>query len=126
MSIKSVGIGFENCEYVELPASNIVSFSVSGVTSTYVFDKGNSFAKRELKNCTGFLLEATSDTKVFTTMGNELKDRLLKYGDITSLSLAYTDGSSETFYVVWSDESEGDENTNQRAHSYGNTVTVEA
>ena len=98
-------IVLENVEFLEFNSDDILNLSIAGITETLdyqLFDQ-NIF---RFKKCSHLYLKVRESANSIsnTTYEPEKKfDRLLRCLDITCIELQFNDGSSETFYVEYSD-----------------------
>ena len=110
--VKSVGLIFENLDYVDIPAEYFGEFCISGIRTTVERLAFNAILQRTksddiefelLSQVDDVLPELTQDLSFVSDEQSSLLRRIANRRDITSLDLRYDDGSSDQFYVPWED-----------------------
>lgn len=112
----SLGIVFENCETLEIPGFKISRLYIDGVSESYFKHPGSD----SLYMC------KQADKVVFTVSDfhKGTQGRLLKFQDITSITITCEHGIPQNFRVNWESESGCDENTKQFYQYFGNDLDI--
>ena len=107
--ITKIDVIFENCEFFSLDAEDLKFVS---------FDKFETMIRRIACNCVAKIVRANyielhvkiGLNDIYNSFGQQdqpaSKLERLQDCDITSFEIFFEDGTSETIYVDWSDESE--------------------
>jgi hypothetical protein len=99
--VKSITIGFENCEVYEIPLEYIRNFICEGITETISMastaDGKDALVRRRAERCYFAIKKLFSDEKFEAHMG---------YKHITHYYVNYTDGSEYYFSVPWNVDNE--------------------
>lgn len=127
--IKSVELGFENCEVLSVPVKFIGWLELNEVKVKNHMVKTNGIEFRETKEISKFVLVINrgfeAERGAFLTNWSIEKPltRIISYNDVTSVKINYTDETSEDFYVKYVGTSEAyfAENVLQKSkrNSYG-------
>lgn len=113
--LKSIGLGFENCEYLDIPAEYIDNYAIDKIYHSI-------FPDFEFDCCEAFSLTIhAAANEIDWRKGNSnwwsslsLFERLT-YRDLVSATLTYEDGSQQEIYLPW------DEN-NQEVNTFHHTM----
>lgn len=110
--IKTIEIGLENCELLEVPITSVRFFNVSHSFKNYFLHYHRSDNElHEVEFMTGgkLVLNNIKDIKNITGWFDNEKnayERLLEYNDITQIYLKYDNGTTKTFHLHWFGDSE--------------------
>lgn len=123
--VKSIGFGFENCEYFSIDAKYFGAFQLTDFCRSIHRVGCNAILKMNLVDTV--VMEIFSEGNgQYNPFGDEDEvnnffDRLQTYDDITSISVTYDDDTVEEYYVDYKEEVEdqlGSPNVYQ--HTYMN------
>lgn len=130
--IKQISLLFENCEYADIPSSDINNIVIDGINRRIQRTAINAISDIALAdNCYIELLPHAKNIRYgfnencLNEPGSpDLFQRIDIFRDITGIQLHYTDGSEETLYPVYEDEVEGalgspNKNQKQYINPYG-------
>lgn len=117
--IKSVILGFENCEVLEIPYSFIGLMELSNIKTSMsaVKQYGNELTSRQ--ECGTFVMALNrglngSKEHYLTSWSMEKPiDRIHSYKDIVSVEIVFTDETKDEFYLNWDETDDGYTNVNQ-------------
>lgn len=123
--VKSIGFGFENCEYFSIDAKYFGAFQLTDFCTSIHRVASNAILKMNLVDTVVMEIfsEGNGQYKPFG-VGDEVNnffDRLQTYDDITSISVTYDDDTVEEYYVDYKEAVEdqlGSPNVYQ--HTYMN------
>jgi len=107
--INKVGICFENLEFVNI-TKGIGGFLLDKIHTSVQRTAINAIEKMEtadsvwieLKNDIEYESYLYPDSGIITNDSKRLFDRILKFSDISDITLEYDDGTEERYYVPWS------------------------
>lgn len=112
MNIKQLIIGLENWETIYVPAENVVTLEINDVKEDIVRYNSN-FISRIRKSDEIYVEIINPDSfKISTLMYDEKKEtptcleRVLKYPDITSVTIEYDNNTEENISVLWANQEE--------------------
>ncbi len=102
--IKSIDIGFENCEVVELLPTMFLRLEIKGIQKDYLINcfQYENGEVNEFTNCELFRITINKlglQIKLDHSK-SDLRERL-RNKDIVSIGLLFEDGKSENIYVPW-------------------------
>ncbi len=105
--LKSIGLGFENCEYLDIPAEYIDDYAINKIYR-------DIFPDFEFDCCESFSLTIRADANKVNWRPSNPKwwsDRLslferLTYRDLVSTTLTYEDGSQREIFLPWDEDIE--------------------
>lgn len=123
--VKSIGFGFENCEYFSIDAKYFGAFELTDFFTSIYRASCNAIIKMNLIETVVMEIfsEGNGQYKPFG-VGDEVNnffDRLQTYDDITSISVTYNDDTVEEYYVTYKEEVEGQLGSpNVLQHTYMN------
>jgi hypothetical protein len=101
--IKSVTIGFENCEVCIIPVEQIQALSLHEISCTLRIC--NTDKKSENRFCKDvFIMFKDLKSISYTSFGDKketLFERLTKFSEVTNIYLKYEDGTEDSISVPW-------------------------
>ena len=113
MSLISITLVFENCEYVVIPKEYLTSLSISGITTSESYDVSKGTFRENLQaECIFLIIKDFSNLR--TVHDTNLSDRIRSWGDITCVSLNLLGSSDEDYQVNW----KGADPYNNEAQTY--------
>lgn len=106
-NVKSIGFGFENCEYFNIDAKY---FGILELTDFRIHIQRiacNAILKMNCVDTVVMEIFSEGDNK-YSSYGEDVTKfkRLNMYNDITSITVVYDDNSEEDYYVNYKDEVE--------------------
>ena len=110
--IKTMDFGFENCESVLIPGQYIGSFRISTIPGqhigsypigTILLGKYPLDGEYYIKEMFLEILSELSKSGITSNFDEEALSRIHRFDDITSLSIEYEDGSTNSYRVSWDD-----------------------
>ena len=104
--VKSVDITFENCEDYNIPFKYINKMIINGFKKQLYF-QNNAGECFETYSCNyiAIKIDVHVESTPWFDFSESFTERLIKYNDITQITLNYEDNSKFNFCVPW--ESEG-------------------
>ena len=129
-NIKSIEFVFENCEGFEIDAKYFGIVAMDSIRTVVARVACNSISKYTTVGSVIFEIFSEANVEYDGFGEPTLKfDRICMHRDITAIALHYEDGESETYYVNYEDEVEGQlgtPNKNQKVHinSFGNLYLI--
>lgn len=105
---KSIGFGFENCEYFSIDAKYFGTLKFTDINTRIQRLACNAVVKIECVDTVIMEIFSEGDDKYSSYIEDMTKfKRLNMYNDITSISVVYNDNSEEEYYVNYKEEVEG-------------------
>ncbi len=108
MTFKRLSLAFENCETIDVPASEVPYLRVSGISTTQLYRNGEEIeVQNECQDCEIHITQTAGNIEMTWNFEDEhctLAERL-RARDITSIGLDYGD-RLDIYYVKWSDKYE--------------------
>lgn len=107
-SVKSIGFGFENCEYFNIDAKYFGTLELTDFRIDIQRVACNAILKMNCVDTVIMEIFSEGDNK-YSSYGEDMTKfkRLNMYNDITSITVAYDNNSEEEYYVNYKDEVEG-------------------
>lgn len=129
--LSSITLTFENCETMEIPATVLGNFGISGIIDSITRMAYNSILKYKVAN--SILIEISREAlnlnlrASFDIEGVYNTPRYMRYDDITSITVTYLDESGneifDKYLVPWED-SDDQTNPNQNTLINSNKDTL--
>ena len=107
--VKSIGFGFENCEYFSIDAKYFGAFQLSDINTRIQRVACNSISRMDLVDSVVMEIFSEGNGEYLSGFGDEkvkFFDRIVAYNDITSITVIYDDDSEETYWVNYKEEVE--------------------
>jgi hypothetical protein len=104
--IKSINIGFENCEVATLPFVHIRGLVIDRISKKII---ASQWDYSEIETCTYCKLVIKPDGNIeynpfeMEEYKQTLFERISKYSDITSIGIIFENGTQKNYYVPWGD-----------------------
>lgn len=108
-NVKSIGFGFENCEYFSIDAKYFGAFQLSDINTRIQRVACNSISRMDLVDSVVMEIFSEGNGEYLSGFGDEkvkFFDRIVAYNDITSITVIYDDDSEETYWVNYKEEVE--------------------
>jgi len=107
--VKSIILGLENCENIEIESKYIGLFLIKDIHQIVGRIACNSISKYDEVGTVAVEIYKESNLKEYYPFGSNcdrvnIFERLNKFKDITSISLVYDDDSKEDYWVVFNEE----------------------
>lgn len=105
--VKSIGFGFENCEYFSIDEKYFGTLELTDFNACIQRIACNAVVKMECVDTVVMEIFSEGDDK-YSSYGEDMTKfkRLNMYNDITSISVVYNDNSEEEYYVNYKEEVE--------------------
>lgn len=107
--VKSIGFGFENCEYFSIDAKYFGAFQLSDINTRIQRVACNSISRVDSVDSVVMEIFSEGNGEYLSGFGDEkvkFFDRIVTYNDITSITVIYDDDSEETYWVNYKEEVE--------------------
>ena len=107
--VKSIGFGFENCEYFSIDAKYFGAFQLSDINTRIQRVACNSISRVDCVDSVVMEIFSEGNGEYLSGFGDEkvkFFDRIVAYNDITSITVIYDDDSEETYWVNYKEEVE--------------------
>lgn len=103
-NINSIMITFENCESINVDGKYIGNFYITNITRN-IYKAGSIFMNQ--RKCETFFIELLPEVDKLKDDGlfeeyTSVFNRIQRH-DIVDITLCYTDGTNEQFYVDWNE-----------------------
>lgn len=109
MKVKTIQLGLENCEVINIPYNDIKGIHLNGISKSLYKPFETSDELKEVYMCDDFDVTIDKNANVLANcqcFSNTLPfERLKKFKDVTFVCIQYENGSSFTVYTPY----EGDE-----------------
>lgn len=106
-SVKSIGFGFENCEYFNIDAKYFGTLELTDFRIDIQRLACNAILKMDCVDTVVMEIFSEGDDE-YSSYGEDMTKfkRLNMYNDITSIAVVYDDNSEEEYYVNYKEEIE--------------------
>ena len=107
--VKSIGFGFENCEYFSIDAKYFGAFQLSDINTRIQRVACNSISRVDCVDSVVMEIFSEGNGEYLSGFGDEkvkFFDRIVTYNDITSITVIFDDDSEETYWVNYKEEVE--------------------
>ena len=103
--ITQIDVVFENCDFATIPIDDIENISIYNVRESCIYVNGQI---EQCFNCKKVYLQFSSAANISMSFmcanNSKFFDRVMAYGDITSIVIYYGDGTEKLYWVPWKDE----------------------